>query len=58
MPLAVALVLMVLAVVWIFVLETQSRRDEDMARTAASTEAMLQKKSTDGVALMRSVIDQ
>lgn len=56
-PLAVALVLMVLAVVWIFVLETQSRRDEDMARTAASTEAMLQKKSTDGVALMRSVME-
>jgi hypothetical protein len=56
-PLAVALVLMVLAVVWIFVLETQSRQAEDMARTAASVEAMLQKKSTDGVALLRSVME-
>lgn len=56
-PLAVALVLMVLAVVWIFVLETQSRQAEDIARTAASVEAMLQKKSTDGVALLRSVME-
>lgn len=56
-PLAVALVLMVAAVVWIFVLETQSRQAEDIARTAASVESMLQKKTTDGVALMRSVME-
>lgn len=56
-PLAATLLLLVVAFVWVFVLETQSRQAEDMARTAASVEAMLQKKSTDGVALMRSVME-
>lgn len=56
-PLGASLVVLLLTFVSIFVLETQARQAEDIARTAASVESMLGKKSADGVALMRSVME-
>ena len=57
LPLAAALLLLVTTFVAIFVIDTRHRESEDIARTAASVDAMFREKSAEGVQVVRSIME-
>lgn len=57
LPLAAAMLLLVIAFVSIFVIETRHRQAEDIARTAASVETMFREQSAEGIKVMRSIME-
>ncbi|MFZ2853590.1 MAG: cache domain-containing protein [Rhodocyclaceae bacterium] len=57
LPLAAALLLLVTTFVAIFVIDTRHRQSEDIARTAASLDAMFREKSAESVQVVRSIME-
>lgn len=57
LPLAAALILLVVVFIWIFVLETRKDQAESIADTAMEVETLFRAQSTDSVHVMLSVIE-
>jgi signal transduction histidine kinase len=57
LPLAVAMLLLLIAFVSIFVVETKHRQIENISRTAGSVDVMFREQSADGIRVMRSIME-
>jgi signal transduction histidine kinase len=56
-PLAIAMLLLVAAFIAAFVLEARHREADDIARTAASVDAMFKAQSAEGTQVMRTIME-
>jgi len=57
LPLAVAMIFLLIAFVSIFAIETKHRQVENISRTAASVDVMFREQSADGIKVMRSIME-